>query len=333
MFLKDLVLPKHIDDFIINKNSVLQIKKLFSLDFLSNLYIYGPSGCGKYSLFIKNLENIVNQKIEVFPKNISLNNQWSTIKEATIQSSEFHFEINLSKYANNKNSLFSLIDAITESKEINSILPYKIILIRNIHTANKDFVKFIKQKSEQLIENTRFIIIGKTNSNNLNILNGCFFTIRMSSPNDNIIYDITKKYTKNKVKKDKLFEIFNDLNRNLSSIFTKIEMILLTNYYKNRVEIASEKICKHLLDKKISSLYEIRELLYDYQIHNENMAELLKAVLSFLTKSANLKQNKILGLTKIISEIDTSQQQSYKEIIHLEHGMFRIFKLIHLNST
>lgn len=331
MFLKDLVLPKHIDDFIINKKSVIEIKKLFTRDFLSNLYIYGPSGCGKYSLFIKNLENIINQKIEVFPKTISLNNQWSTIKETTIQSSEFHFEINLSKYSNNKNNLFSLIDAITESKEINSFLPYKIVLIRNIHTANKDFVKFIKQKSEQLIDNTRFIVIGKAKSNNLNILNGCFFTLRMSSPTNDLIYDLTKKYTKKKIKKDKLLEIFDDLNRNLSCIFTKIEMIILTNYYKNRVEITCEKICKYLLDKKISSLYEVRELLYDYQIHNENMAELLKAILSFLTKNANLKNHKILELVKIISEIDNSQRHSYKEIIHLEHGMFRIFKLIHLN--
>ena len=183
MFLKDIVIPKSPDDFIINKSSMTKISKLFDKNFIPNLFIFGPSGSGKYTLFIKNLELITNQpEIKINFKTINISNQWAQIKETVIPSSEYHFEINLSKYSNNRNNLFSIIDALTESREINNNLDYKIILIRNIHVASIEFVKFIKQKAEYLIDYVRFVVIGTTNSNNIKILNGVFFNLRVPSP-------------------------------------------------------------------------------------------------------------------------------------------------------
>merc|ERR1711990_863276 len=128
-----------------------KISKLFDKNFIPNLFIFGPSGSGKYTLFIKNLELITNQpEIKINFKTINISNQWAQIKETVIPSSEYHFEINLSKYSNNRNNLFSIIDALTDSREISNNLDYKIILIRNIHVASIEFVKFIKQKAESL---------------------------------------------------------------------------------------------------------------------------------------------------------------------------------------
>ena len=330
MFLKDKVLPKHINEFIINKQYINKIGCLFSKDFLSNLYIYGPSGSGKYSLFIKNLEKIANKQIYVYPKTIVLNNQWSLLKESTIMSSEYHFEINLSKYSNNKNNLFSLIDALTDSKEVNSEFPVKIIIIRNIHTANTEFIKYIKQKAEQLTDYARFVLIGKTNSNNIKILNG-FIGLRMETPKKTDIIKVVKTFSKKKIKDEDINKLIDDLNGNLSSIFAKVEMILLTNFYKTRIEITSEKIFKLLIDKKISNLYEIRDLIYEYQVHNESMSNLLKEILNLLLSSDKLDQNKKIELVKTISNTDLNLQKSYKEIIHLEYGIFSIFKIIHKN--
>ena len=151
MFLKDLAIPDKINDFKINSEAAEKIQKLFTKDFIPNLYIYGASGSGKYTLFIKNLEKIVEQKIVINQKVINISNQWANVKEVNIPSSDYHFEINLSKYSNNKNNLFSIIDQITESREINAQLDYKLILIRNIHSASNEFIKFIKQKAETLL--------------------------------------------------------------------------------------------------------------------------------------------------------------------------------------
>ena len=129
MFLKDLAVPEKIDDFIINIDSAKKIQALFTRDFIPNLYIYGPSGVGKYYLFLKHLEKLVGEKIVINQKVINISNQWATVKEVNIPSSDYHFEINLSKYSNNKNNLFSIIDQITESREINAKLDYKLVLI------------------------------------------------------------------------------------------------------------------------------------------------------------------------------------------------------------
>ena len=101
---------------------VLQINKFFNKDFIPNLYIFGPPGSGKYTIFMKNLEVITNNKeITVNLKTINISNQWASLRETTIPSSDYHFEINLSKYSNNRNNLFSIIDALTDSREINTI--------------------------------------------------------------------------------------------------------------------------------------------------------------------------------------------------------------------
>ena len=76
MFLKDIVIPKSHDDFTINKSVMSKIIKLFDKDFIPNLFIFGPSGCGKYTLFIKNLEMITNQpEIKINLKTINISNQ------------------------------------------------------------------------------------------------------------------------------------------------------------------------------------------------------------------------------------------------------------------
>lgn len=329
MFLKDRVLPKHINDFIINKENTRKLQTLFTKDFLSNLYIYGPEGCGKYSLFIKNLEFIVDKQINIFPKTINITSQWSSIKETTVLSSEYHFEINLSKYANNKNNLFSIIDALTESAEINSKLHFKLILIRNIQTASPELVKFIKQKSEQYTDYIRFIIIGNTCSNNLAILSGSFFCLRMPSPTLDQIVTTLKPITKKKIKQAQLVQIINESNFNLSKIFAKVEMLLLTNFYKTRLELTTEQLMKLLFDKKISNLYEVREVIYEYQTNNEDIGNLLKNLLLNIIHSGKLNAEKLVKITRIVSDINENQQVSYKEIIHIEYGLFRIFKLIH----
>ncbi len=343
MFLKDIIIPKSTKDFIINKDAIIKISKFFDKDFIPNLYIFGPPGTGKYTLFIKNLEDITNSKeISINFKTINISNQWASLKETTIPSSEYHFEINLSKYSNNRNNLFSIIDALTESREINSKLDYKIILIRNIHIASVEFVKFIKQKAESLTDYVRFIVIGNTNSINMTTLNGVFFNFRVKSPSVENIKEaiITMKknknftYSKRDLNKINLDKLIKDNNRNLHYIVNKLEMLLLNNnFYKSRLDTTIDKICKLLIDKKLSNLNEIREILYDYQINNEDINVLLKNILNYFSNVCEIfDDTKKMKLTRLISVSNHNLQKSYKEIVHIEDLFFKIFTLIHLNK-
>ena len=343
MFLKDIVIPKLPDDFIINKSSICKIGKLFDKNFIPNLFIFGPAGCGKYTLFIKNLEVITNQpEIKINFKTINISNQWAQIKETVIPSSDYHFEINLSKYSNNRNNLFSIIDALTESREINNNLEYKIIVIRNIHVASKEFVKFIKQKAESLIDYVRFIVIGTTNSNNIKILNGVFFNLRIPSPTTEqikeSILDLKKnknfKYSKRDLNKIDLDQLIIDNDRNLHYIFNKLEMLLVNNnFYKSRLDLTVQKICKLLIEKKLSNLFEIRDVLYDYQINNEDINLLLKKIAYFFSNKCEiLNSEKKMLMIKELTIANQNLQKSYKEIIHIENIFFKFFSIIHKTS-
>ena len=337
MFLKDLAIPDKINDFKINSEAAEKIQKLFTKDFIPNLYIYGASGSGKYTLFIKNLEKIVEQKIVINQKVINISNQWANVKEVNIPSSDYHFEINLSKYSNNKNNLFSIIDQITESREINAQLDYKLILIRNIHSASNEFIKFIKQKAETLIDYVRFIVIGKTNSNNLRSLNGVFFNLRIPKPDTQSIIDLIQKvkrlkrhgYKASNFKQLDFEEIIESNNNNLNLIFTKIELLLLNNFYKTKLELVSEKIIKLLNEKKISNLYEIREIIYEYQTNNQDFDILLLKILDYYLKCGSIKDEKKNDFVRIMANTNINLKKSFKEVVHIEDCFLNLFGLIH----
>lgn len=334
MFLHELVIPNHISNFIINKKASIDIRKLFSMEFMVNLFIYGPAGSGKYTLFIKTLENILQKQIIIRNKPITIVSQWTNTKEILIPSSEFHFEVNISKYTNNKNNLFALIETLTESKEINTELPYKIIIIRNIHLTSIEVVKFIKQKAEQNEEHCRIIIIGNTNSNNLKILNGTFFTMRLSSPSiEDITSSIKKiptKYLKKRdLKKLNLNEIITSSFSNLNIIIVKIEMMLLNNFYKRGVEDTGIKISKLLLEKNLINILEIRELIYDYQTSNQDFIELFKYLIFTLLKKDCLSKDQKLEMISNVAKFNLSFSRAFKEIVHFEAAIFKLFYIIH----
>lgn len=347
MFLKDLVLPESSKDFIINKEAILKISRLFSEDFMSNLYIYGPAGSGKYSLFIKTMESIVGKKIKINYKKINLSNSWSQLKEINIPSSEFHFEINLNKYTNNRNNLFSLIEAVTDSKEINQTLQYRIILVRNIQFAGKELLRFIKQKAEILSEDVRFILIGKTSSRDFSELKGIFVGFRHASPSADLILKVVKqgikKYNQinsednhngknkenHKITKDVIIDIIQQNNRNLNYIFLYIEMLVLNNFYKSRIDTTATSIYKLIIEKKISNLGELRELLYDYQVHNEDIDELFLRLMNLLFCNKEIDDNKKIKINTAITQMNLNKKNGYKEIIHIERCLFQLFMICH----
>jgi replication-associated recombination protein RarA len=331
MFLKDKIVPESINKFIINQPAANDIAKLFSKSFIQNLLVYGAPGAGKYTLVIKQLEAIVNAPICTINKTINVNNDWSSQKEAKLCSSEYHFEINLNKYSGNKNNLLSIIEAICESREINQLLPYKLLIITNIHLATLDIIKFIKQKAENSCDTTKFILIGNTKSNVLSALRGVFFTYRLEKPDPKMIITALKN-AGYKIKKKEIIQLIEDSKYNLNTIFTLFELKQHTNFYKSRCESVTEKIVKLLKEKKLGNIYEIRELIYDYQVQNEDMIELFKSVSnSFLTLDDSIfSQKKKLELTSILSQCDTNKTNSYKEVIHIEYGIFSIFRLYHL---
>ena len=334
MLLKDLVIPNNIDSFYINKDSSIKIQTLLAPDFINNLLVYGPPGSGKYTLLIKALEKIVDKPIIKKIKKMEINNSWAHIKDVQIISSDYHFEINLSKYGLNKNNIFALIDELCDSQEINKKLPYRIILIRNLHKASIELIKFIRQKAEVYYRTIRFFVVTKTHSQILKHLNGIFFVMRVPSPNHQSILSFIKtEKIKTSLSDKKLTQLMDDNYCNLSMIFSMIEIGNLTTFYKTPTQIYAANIINHLKEKKLVSLDEIRKLIYEYQTSNESINNLTHLIAQhfFCLKNTKFSKTKKLELSAIMCESDYEKIRSYKEILHIEKLVFNIFRLYHIN--
>ena len=260
-----------------------------------------------------------------------LNNSWGNIKEAKIPCSEYHFEINLSKYGHNRNNLFSIIDELCSSEEINKILPYRIILIRNLHQANLELIKFIKQKAEIYNEKIKFLMLTKTNSYIIKLLSGVCFTLRVPSSDKDVIKSVLKL---NKIKVNKqLDSIIINSNYNLSIIFSQLEILQLTSFYKTATQSKAETIIKLLKERKLSSLGEIRSIIYEYQTANEDLDSLIITISRYFLDSGNVEfpVSKKVELISLLANYNLQKIESFKEIVHIETILFKLFKLIHSN--
>ena len=143
VFLKDKILPNHINDFIINKEHIIKIKRLFDKDFTGSIHIYVPPGCGKYSLVLSQLENLTNKRISIRP--INLSNKGIIFKEIGVWGSQYHYEISLHKY-NIKKKIIDILESLCHDKSINTIFNYKLIILRNIHLATPEIISYLKKE-------------------------------------------------------------------------------------------------------------------------------------------------------------------------------------------
>ena len=110
-------------------------------------------------------------------------------------------------------------------------------------------------------------------------------------------------------------------------------LLINNNFYKSRLDLTVQKICKLLIEKKLSNLFEIRNVLYEYQINNEDINLLLRKIAYYFTNKCEiLNSEKKMILIEELSKSNHKLQKSYKEIIHIEDIFFKFFSIIHKTS-
>ena len=214
MLLKDKYKPKFLDEFIINKNCAIKCSKLITKDFIPHLLFHGPAGCGKYTLCKSIINNIYDEEIKTFNSTFKIEN-----KEHTISCSEYHFEIFLDKYSNNKNCLFEIIDYLTATKEINQVCLVKIIVLRNLNYCNSNIFSYLKNKMEVSSNNYRFFVMTNNVSYIPERLRGLFFYVKINYEEEKIIEEFLKY---NKIKYDNKFP--TPFNYNFMDVNNIMEM-------------------------------------------------------------------------------------------------------------
>ena len=323
MLIKDKFNPVYLDDYEINKNIAHKYKKFYDKNFIINTLIYGENGSGKYTFACSILNTIYKTNIKKTKIIIKIG-----IKEYSIVSSNYHFEILLDKYNNNYNNLCDLINYLTESKEINNNCNLKIIIIRNISSCKNDILLFLKSKIDNSSSNYRFFLI----IDEISLINkkfrGFFHYINIPYEKKEIV---TEFYKKNIINfNNKLFSSIIKNTSNLNIILTDYELGLV-NKLKPFLELKYNKIYYYIKDslKNPENIIKIREEIYEINIKNYNVKTILKKLLKELLYDKAIDSNKKYEIIKAYSNYSKRIINCYKEQIHYESLISNIIYIYH----
>lgn len=334
MLLKDKYRPSFLDETQLNLQYYKKIATIYNNpDNLLNTIIHGPKGCGKFTLLKCLINTLFKKKIVCSTKKIKI--QVNSIeKEIEIVSSEYHFEIYLDKYLfNNKLYLFSLIDNITESKEINDSLTKKIIIIRNVNHAPREFINYIKSKIEKIESSCLFLLTTNNVSKIGKSLLGNFINIRLPYPEKkeikNFINQVLVKESRVK-KTNKFIKDIIDYNEcNLSSIILNLELNLNNSLYKHDNHYDKGKFIQKLKEPNPENIIYFRNELYNLSSKNICVEDVIEDLIFCYLKGNILSKDKKVRLVEKYSQLQKNIIRSYKDIVIYEAIIVNMFKIIH----
>jgi DNA polymerase III delta prime subunit len=319
--LLDKVRPLSLDDFIINREIALKLKKYIHSGELLNTLISGRDGCGKYTLALAILNEyygmgIYKKSTTNFKLKVGTN-----IKSIDVLYSNYHYEIFINQYLfNDKITLLMLIKNIIETYNINTN-SYNIILIKSLNFVSNNTITLFKSLMQEYVDTCRFIFICNKNSK-INILKPFILHIKIPPFNKKNIITFLKSKSIHIKDKNSIIETTKG---NLNKLFCLLE----TNQDKILIDEYLEKFINILNTKGIKTIDKIREHLYNYICKNFNKQLIYLTIIDHYIKLDSFDNDKKREIIKISAKFQHRQAISYREIIHLEAYLVNIFKIIH----
>ena len=150
-------LKENFNQKILNINNIEYYNKNFinyDINNFSNLIIYGPPACGKYSFSLKLIQQLSPSKLKYEKKMFILSNK----NEHIIKISDIHYEINFENLTCNSKTLFTdIYNNIIDSIMINDN-KFGIILCKNFHCINNDIHEYFYSYMQKIINNNNLKI-------------------------------------------------------------------------------------------------------------------------------------------------------------------------------
>tara|TARA_B100000214_G_C23964146_1_gene626868 strand:+ start:1237 stop:2172 length:936 start_codon:yes stop_codon:yes gene_type:complete len=273
-----------------------------------NLIIQGRKGSGKTKL----ITTIFN---EIYGETKTITND-----KLTIEENIFYYRIDCKIIINKQHCIDFIKELTTRYDHYNSSLKY--IILENFNFLSKNTQNSLKVIMDKNYNNARFIILSN-NGNNINrsIYNNSIM-IRVPLPTK---YD-KYCYIKNILDKNKIIYNQNLLLSDCGKyrINVLIQLYIYHIEYNNIFYKTIDSVIQLVMAKKLR-VPEIRDLAFTIKSLTMDISEIL---IHLVDRLSYYYQNKRNELIKEITNYEYIIQNSYREIIHIESLLIRIYKII-----
>jgi len=335
-------LETHFEEYITSvetNNLHPKLEKVFSkfpktIEQLSNLIYYGPSGVGKYSQMLYSLKKYSPTGLK-YEKKLSITYDK---KQYFFKISDIHYEIDMSLLGCNSkllwHDIYQQIVDILSAKSIKT----GIIVCKDFHQIHSEllenFYSYMQYNNSASVD-IKFILLTEEVSFIPDAILNCCEIINISRPSKAGYNKVTEnKVTENKVTENKVTE--NKVIKQTPITDVKLENIVNikylhvnTNDLMYSYKIICDKILKEILNIDELKFIKFRDLLYDIFIYNLDITVCIWYILTQLIKEKKICKKDLSNILTKTYDFLKYYNNNYRPIYHLESYLFYLTSIIH----
>ena len=328
------LIPKNLDDFIINRDIALSLKGI-TVDNITNILIYGRLNTGRKTLMYAFLNYINN--CDVY-KLRTLNSAELKIGNNKVNidyiSTPYHIEINLYEYGlYDKNIINDFLIEHIKYKVINNI-QYKFIVINHFDYISKESQVSLKLLLDKCHDNVRFIFIANNITKIENSIMSRISSIRIPVQKKEVIKKYVDHISNTQYK-------ISQVHRKLIIQQSNSDLFLINNaiicfHYNKKLEFSQiDSIEKYINEivvlintPDLKSVLKIRQVCYNLLLINITVPEILKKIYRKFLDSNKISEKIKMNIINIIVGIEARMCYIEHDLICLEFFALKVKKLL-----
>jgi Cdc6-like AAA superfamily ATPase len=291
---------------------------------LRNTIFYGPDGIGKYSHVLNIIKRYSKSNLNYYKKVvISQTNK----DEYFIKISDIHYEVDMSLLGCKSRSLWN--DIYTQITEIIMSSPQKrgIILCKNFQEINPELLDVFYCYVNELRINIDIKFFFITNNISFilpNLLNQLEI-IAIKRPSRQSYESLIKSFDKTSCN--------NLTNININEV-SNLNDIITTKKYISRSNKIIDTIYDMIttFDDKKTSLFDLREALYNILLFQLDVYECFYSILERLFINKKISNSDIMNINIRLVEFSKLFNNNYRPIFHLERFTLYLISVLHTNE-
>jgi hypothetical protein len=325
-------LETHFEEYVTSvetNNLHPKLEKVFSkfpktIERLSNLIYYGPSGVGKYSQLLHSLKKYSPSGLK-YEKKLTITYDK---KQYFFKISDIHYEIDMSLLGCNSKLLWH--DIYQQIVDILSAKPIKtgIIVCKDFHQIHSEllenFYSYMQYNNSASVD-IKFILLTEEVSFIPDAILNCCEIINIARPTK-AAYN---KVTDNKVPDNKVVKQIPISDLKLENIVNIKYLHVNTNDLMYSYKIICDKILKEILNIDDLKFIKFRDLLYDIFIYNLDITVCIWYILTQLINEKKICQKDLSAILTKTYNFLKYYNNNYRPIYHLESYLFYLTSIIH----